>query len=88
MAKVNMTIRIEPDLKAKVSSLFKSLGMDLNTATEVFYRQALRQRGLPFDVRLDEPNEVTYETIEKAERNEEIFGPFDCVSDLMEALNA
>ena len=52
MAKENMTIRMEPELKAQAAALFKSLGMDLSTATGIFYRQALRCHGLPFEVRL------------------------------------
>ena len=56
--KENTTLRIEPDLKRQAAALFKALGMDLSTATGIFYRQALRYHGLPFDVRLDEPNEV------------------------------
>ena len=58
--KGNMTLRIEPELKAQAAELFKSLGLDLSTATGIFYRQALRCRGLPFEVRLD-PNKETYE---------------------------
>lgn len=88
MAKSNMTIRIEPELKEQASALFKMLGMDLSTATGIFYRQALRCHGLPFEVKLDEPNETTYEAMEKAENNEDLYGPFESVSDLMEALNA
>lgn len=57
--KGNMTLRMEPELKAQAAALFKSLGMDLSTATGIFYRQALRCHGLPFEVKLDEPNEVT-----------------------------
>ena len=45
MAKGNMTIRMEPELKAQAAALFKSLGMDLSTATGIFYRQALRCQG-------------------------------------------
>lgn len=86
--KENLTLRIEPELKAKASALFKALGMDLSTATGIFYRQALRSNGLPFDVRLDEPNEVTYAAMEAAEKGEELSGPFDSVAELMEALNA
>ena len=41
MAKGNMTLRMEPELKAQAAALFKSLGMDLSTATGIFYRQAL-----------------------------------------------
>ena len=31
MAKGNMTIRMEPELKAQAAALFKSLGMDLRS---------------------------------------------------------
>ena len=88
MAKGNMTIRMEPELKAQAAALFKSLGMDLSTATGIFYRQALRCHGLPFEVKVDEPNAVTYAAMEAAEKGEDMYGPFDSVADLMEALNA
>ena len=86
--KGNMTLRIEPELKEQAAVLFKSLGMDLSTATGIFYRQALRYQGLPFEVRLREPNQTTYEAMEAAEKSEDIYGPFDSVYDLMEALDA
>lgn len=86
--KSNMTLRIEPDLKEQAATLFKSLGLDLSTATGIFYRQALRCNGLPFEVKIDEPNEVTYAAMEAAENDEDTFGPFDSVEELMEALNA
>lgn len=86
--KINMTLRIEPDLKEKASELFGALGLDLSTATGMFYRQALRCHGLPFEVKIDEPNNVTYAAMEAAENDEDMFGPFDSVGALMEALNA
>lgn len=86
--KENMTLRMEPDLKNQASALFKSLGLDLSTATGIFYRQALRCKGLPFEVKLDEPNETTYRAMSTAEKGEDMYGPFDSVSDLMRALNA
>ncbi|HIV98558.1 MAG TPA: type II toxin-antitoxin system RelB/DinJ family antitoxin [Candidatus Ornithospirochaeta avicola] len=51
--KSNLTIRIEPELKKEASALFRSLGLDLSTATGIFYRQAIRYHGLPFEVKLD-----------------------------------
>ena len=84
----NMALRIEPELKRQASELFNALGMDLSTATGIFYRQALRCHGLPFEVRLDEPNAVTYTAMDAAEKDGDVYGPFDSVSDLMEALNA
>lgn len=88
MAKENMTLRMEPELKAQASALFKSLGLDLSTATGIFYRQALRHHGLPFEVKIDEPNAVTYAAMEAAEKDEDTYGPYDSVAELMEALNA
>ena len=88
MAKENMTIRMEPELKAQASALFKSLGLDLSTATGIFYRQALRCHGLPFDVKIEEPNAVTYAAMEASEKDENMYGPYDNIDDLMEALNA
>lgn len=66
--KENLTIRVEPELKQEVSNLFKSLGLDLSTATGIFYRQALRCNGLPFRVIADEPNATTYAAMEEAEK--------------------
>lgn len=86
--KENMTLRMEPDLKNQASALFKSLGLDLSTATGIFYRQALRCKGLPFEVKLDEPNETTYRAMSTAEKGEDMYGPFDSVSELMKALDA
>ncbi len=86
--KKNMTLHIEPELKRQAAELFQSLGMDLSTATGIFYRQALRYHGLPFEVRIDEPNETTYNAMETAENDEDMHGPFDSVEDMMEALNA
>ena len=77
--KGNMTLRMEPELKAQAAALFKSLGMDLSTATGIFYRQALRCHGLPFEVKL---------AMEAAEKDEDMHGPFDSVAEMMEALNA
>lgn len=43
---------------------------------------------MPFEVKLDEPNEVTYATMAAAEKDEDMYGPFDSVADMMEELNA
>ena len=46
MAKGNLTLRKDSELKAQASELFKALRLDLSTATGIFYRQALRCHGL------------------------------------------
>lgn len=89
MTKGNLTIRIEPALKKEASDLFQSLGLDLSTATGMFYIQALRCHGLPFPVIADgEPKQETYMAIKDAENDKHMSGPYDSVDDLMEALDA
>lgn len=67
-SKENSTLRMEPELKTEAAALFKSLGMDLSTATRMFYIQALRCHGLPFEVKLDEPNAVTRAALEEGDK--------------------
>lgn len=88
MAKENMTISVEPELKEQAEALFKSLGLDLSKATELFYLEALRCHGLPFDLMIDEPNATTYAAIKAAEDEEEMYGPFSTVDEMMSALKA
>ena len=62
--------------------------MDLSTATGVFYKQTLRYYGLPFEIKVDDPNGTTYEAIESAKNNEVIYWLFDMVKYLMSTLDA
>ncbi|NLZ36727.1 MAG: type II toxin-antitoxin system RelB/DinJ family antitoxin [Clostridiales bacterium] len=89
-SKENSTIRMEPELKAQAAALFKSLGMDLSTATRIFYIQALRCNGLPFEVKLDEPNSVTRAAFDEGDRllSDPNALRFTNVDDLFEELNS
>ena len=40
------------------------------------------------EVKPSEPNEATYGAMEEAEKEGDIYGPFDRVVDMMEALDA
>jgi len=50
---VNLSIRVNRDLKKDAELLFGELGMNLTTALNIFMRQAVRQGGIPFAVQLD-----------------------------------
>ena len=54
MATVSAQIRIDADVKAQSMALFQNLGLDLSTAVNVFLRQCLIHRGLPFSVKESE----------------------------------
>ena len=88
MKSVNVTIRVDEELKKNAEVLFSELGMNLTTAFTIFLRQSVREQQIPFQVRRNVPNAVTLAAMNAAEKGEDLQGPFDSVSDLMEALNA
>lgn len=51
MAMSVLQIRLEEDLKNEVSALFDRLGMDIPTAVRIFFKRAVAERGLPFEVK-------------------------------------
>lgn len=55
----NLNIRTDAEVKANAEQLFEALGLTMSTAVNIFLRQAIRQGGLPFEVKLDVPNETT-----------------------------
>ena len=87
-ADTNMTIRMNREVKQQAQQIFANLGMDMTTAINVFLRQAISYRGFPFEVTLNTPNAVTLTAMDVAENNENMYGLFDSVSSLMDALNA
>lgn len=84
----NMNIRINSTVKQQAQELFASLGLDVSSAINVFLIKAIAVKGFPFDVRLEEPNEETYAAMEAAENGADLYGPFDSLEALMEALDA
>lgn len=50
---VNLSIRVNRELKENAEALFGELGMNLTTALNVFLRQAVRQGGIPFEIKTD-----------------------------------
>lgn len=88
MKNVNVTFRVDDELKKQAETLFAELGMNLSTAFNIFLRQSVREQQIPFKVSKNLPNGETLAAMDAAEKDEEVYGPFDDVSSLMEALNA
>lgn len=43
-----LNIRIDDKIKRDVQKLYKSLGLDMSSATKMFYSQSLICKGIPF----------------------------------------
>ena len=49
----NLYARIEPEVKEKAESILSTLGIPASSAINMFYKQIILQRGLPFEVNLN-----------------------------------
>ena len=47
----NLNIKIDRNLKLRADKLFNEMGMSLTTAINVFVRQAVLERAIPFRIR-------------------------------------
>ncbi len=68
MGNVNVTIRMDEQLKKQAEILFDEMGFSLSTALNVFVRQAVREQAIPFDITCNQPNAETIAAIREVER--------------------
>ena len=64
MANINITIRIDKELKKEADNLFHQLGMSFTTAVTIFAQQAVREQRIPFDIRLRQDRAVAATDVE------------------------
>ncbi len=83
MAKTAMThARLTPEVKEKAERILKELGISISAAYELFNRQIIAHRGLPFEVSL--PNEKTLRAMKEARNGK--GKKYDSVKDVFEDL--
>ena len=68
MSTTNLNIRTDKDVKEKAEKIFKELGLNMTSAVNIFLRTAIRERGIPFELKLDVPNETTIAAIEEGRK--------------------
>ena len=53
---------LDPELKKQAEAILQELGLSVSKSIDLFYRQVIAQRGLPFELHV--PNEKTRKAIE------------------------
>lgn len=87
----NIQVRIDSELKDEADELFEMLGTSTNEAIKIFLKTAIRQRGIPFSVSLNQPNKQTQQAIQEAYSilDGTIESPaFETIDELMEDLES
>ncbi|MDO4219373.1 MAG: type II toxin-antitoxin system RelB/DinJ family antitoxin [Synergistaceae bacterium] len=67
MAKVATNISIDEEIKPKAQAMLVEFGLDLSTAVNIFLRQMLREKAIPFDIRQEVPNATTLAAVAEVE---------------------
>ena len=50
MANVNVTLRMDEQLKKQADELFSDFGLSLNAAMTMFIKQSVREQRIPFEI--------------------------------------
>jgi DNA-damage-inducible protein J len=75
MAKsANLYTRIEPEIKEQAEKILSTLGIPSSSAINMFYKQIILQRGIPFELKLpkEKPMDMSKMTDETMNKELEI----------------
>lgn len=73
MAKTaNLYARIEPDVKEQAETILNALGIPVSNAINMFYKQIILQRGIPFEMKLPQTKVVDMSRLTTQELDEEL----------------
>ncbi|WP_374124824.1 type II toxin-antitoxin system RelB/DinJ family antitoxin [Leptotrichia hongkongensis] len=78
------TINIDEETKKEAQELFKDLGMNLTTAINIFLKQAIRERGLPFYVGQAKYKDEVYQAMKDAEQGKNLSKGYSDVEEMFE----
>ena len=88
-ATTTISFLLSKDVKQQAEEVFQGLGLNMSIALNMFLAQAIRYRGIPFDVRL--PNEETMEALEELRemrKHPENYKTYEDVDAMMEDILA
>lgn len=68
MANTSMNIRMDAEVKRQAEALFSEIGMNMTTAINIFLKQSIRENGIPFELKINKPNDETIEAIREGEK--------------------
>lgn len=75
----NVFTRVEPDVKKQAEAVLDQLGISMSSAVEMFLRQIILQRGIPFEMKLPSNVPVSYGALTKEQFDLEIQKGYDSI---------
>lgn len=88
MSVTTINIKTDSEVKKEFNDICEELGLNMSAAINMFMKTVLRERGIPFELKLSEPNELTKKVLAESAKGKNLHGPYDTIDELMEALDA
>lgn len=85
----NISIRMDDKLKKDAEELFEDLGLNLTTAVTIFFKQALREQRIPFEIYREISNKETLEAMKEVQslKNDSCKKTYASFSNLLEEVD-
>ncbi len=68
----NLYVRIEPDIKEQAESILATLGITASNAINMFYKQIILQRGIPFELKIPTAVPININELSATQLDEEL----------------
>lgn len=68
----NLYVRIEPEVKKQAEDILSTLGIPASNAINIFYKQIILHKGIPFDLKIPFLNLVDISALSEKELHLEI----------------
>lgn len=68
----NLYARIEPDVKEQAENILSTLGIPASNAINMFYKQIILQKGLPFEVKIPAARPIDMSSLSEEQMNAEL----------------
>lgn len=68
----NLYARIEPEVKEQAEGILSALGIPASNAINMFYKQIILQRGLPFEVKMPSARPIDMSALSEEQMNAEL----------------
>lgn len=88
MSSVNVTIRMDQEVKHEADEMLGELGLSLSTLVSLTVKQMLRDGKLPFVPSIEKPNSELERAIEESVQGKNMSRTFTSVDDAMKDLLA
>lgn len=85
----NLNIRTDKDIKEKADIIFSELGLNMTSAINMFLRATIRENGIPFNLKLDSPNDETkkaFDEFNEMKSNKSKYKRYNSFKEILEEI--